>query len=346
MNAITQFSLDPVQVGQIFAASGLFPDMVSEAQCATKLIVGQGMGLSPYDSMTGLHVIKGKVTLAANLMAAAIKRSGKYDYRAKTDENACVITFYDVSGIEPSPIGTTTFTMDDARRADLGGVNWKKYPKAMLFARCISAGYREHCPDSIGGGGPVYVESHGETELGVTVTEHNASMAALPPASPLPSTAPQAAPAASADPTPVSPPAAKAAPKRAVAPSESRVKVIDQGGEVSTTDKHRSYEEFVRGQGGEILKITPAYIDEGKKKSGDPMWTVKDSDGNRYRVWDEAVKDTIEANKGTEITVTVGAKNSRFLREITNVDGVFESTPEPELVTATDSGVTEDDIPF
>ena len=326
MNAITQFSLDPVQVGQIFAASGLFPDMISEAQCATKLIVGQGMGLSPYDSMTGLHVIKGKVTLAANLMAAAIKRSGKYDYRAKTDENACVITFYDVSGAEPKPIGTTTFTMDDARRADLGGVNWKKYPKAMLFARCISAGYREHCPDSISGGGPVYVEEHGETELGVSVTEHNASMASLPPAETLPLTAPQAAPAASADPTPVSPPAAKAAPKRAVAPLESRVKVVDQG--------------------GEVLKITPAYIDEGKKKSGDPMWTVKDSDGNRYRVWDEAIKDAIEANRGTEITATVGAKNSRFLREITGVDGMFESTPEPELVTATDSGVTEDDIPF
>jgi len=159
---------DLFRVAEVFAASGMFPDHRDAAQCAAKLIVGQGLGLTPYDSMNGLHIIQGKAVLAANTMAAAIKRSGRYDYRAVTDDEACEITFFDVTIKDehgrPSVIGTTTFTMDDARRAGLGGQNWKKYPRAMLFARAISAGYREHCPDALGAA-PVYVEQLGETEI-------------------------------------------------------------------------------------------------------------------------------------------------------------------------------------
>jgi hypothetical protein len=153
---------DLFRIADVFAKSGMFPEARDAAQCAAKLIVGQGLGLTPYDSMNGLHIIQGKAVLAANTMAAAIKRSGKYDYRAETDDEACTIAFYDLSQRDtdgrPATIGTTTFTMDDARRAGLGGQNWKKYPRAMLFARAISAGYREHCPDALGAA-PVYVEA-------------------------------------------------------------------------------------------------------------------------------------------------------------------------------------------
>ena len=159
---------DLFEMGRIFAASGMFPDHRDAAQCATKLIVGRGLGLSPYDSMNGLHIIQGKPVVASNTMAAAIKRSGRYDYRAITTLEECTITFYDLRQIEedgtPATIGTTTFTMTDAKRAGLNGANWKKYPRAMLFARAISAGYREHCPDALGMS-PVYVEAHGETEI-------------------------------------------------------------------------------------------------------------------------------------------------------------------------------------
>jgi len=155
---------DLVEMGRIFASSGMFPEHRDAAQCATKLIVGRGMGLNPYDAMS-LHFIQGKVVLGANHMAAAIKRSGKYTYRADSNDEACSITFFEImpSG-EREEIGTTTFTLDDAKRAGLGGTNWKKYPKAMLFARAISQGYRTHAPDALGCA-PVYVESHGETEI-------------------------------------------------------------------------------------------------------------------------------------------------------------------------------------
>ena len=179
MNQIQPY--DPVQLGAIFAQSGMFPDARNAAQCATKLAVGQGLGLTPYDAMAGLHVINGKVVLAANLMAAAIKRSGKYDYRAETTTEYCRITFVNLGTGEE--IGVTEFSMQDAGRAGLGGANWKKFPKAMLFARAISAGYREHCPDALGAA-PVYVESEGETELGVSLEEHKATQESLPASPP------------------------------------------------------------------------------------------------------------------------------------------------------------------
>jgi len=156
--------LDPMTVAKVFRASGMFPDIQSEAAACAKLIIGRGLGLADYDAMAGLHIIKGKAVLAANLMAAAIKRSGKYDYRATCTDTECRVEFLGRDGGKWRPIGETTFTLDDAKRAGLGGDNWRKYPKAMLFARCISAGYKQHCPDALGAA-PVYVEAHGETEI-------------------------------------------------------------------------------------------------------------------------------------------------------------------------------------
>lgn len=163
--ATTNTGYDPLVVARIFRASGLFPDIQSEAAAAAKLIVGRGLGLSDYDCMAGLHLVSGKVVLAANLMAAAVKRAGRYDYRADCTDERCEVTFYQREGAKWVTIGTTTFTMADAKRAGLdGGQNWRKHPRAMLFARCISMGYRQHCPDALGGA-PVYVEAHGEMEI-------------------------------------------------------------------------------------------------------------------------------------------------------------------------------------
>ena len=174
---------DPMTVAKVFTEGGMFPDNKSVAQCATKLIVGQGLNLTPWESMCGLHIISGKPVLGANLMAAAIKRSGKYDYRATSTNERCDIDFLDTRTNEV--IGTTTWTLADAKRAGLTNQNWKKYPKAMLFARCISAGYREHCPDALGAA-PVYVEQHGESEIPEPVSRPTAPQAQPRPVSSLP----------------------------------------------------------------------------------------------------------------------------------------------------------------
>lgn len=166
MSAAVPVHMDPMTVAQVFKASGMFPDIQSEAAACAKIIIGRGLGLSDYDAMAGLHIIKGKAVLAAHLMAASIKRAGKYDYRAECTDTECSVTFYGrtLDG-KMEKIGVTTYTMEDAKRARLtGGDNWQKYPKAMLFARCISSGYKQHCPDALGSA-PVYVEAHGEMEI-------------------------------------------------------------------------------------------------------------------------------------------------------------------------------------
>jgi len=223
-----QAQLDPMTVAQVFKASGMFPDIQSEAAACAKIIIGRGLGLSDYDAMTGLHIIKGKAVLAANLMAASIKRAGKYDYRAKCSDTECSIAFYGrtMDG-KWEQIGTTEFTMDDARRAQLGGDNWRKYPTAMLFARCISAGYKQHCPDALGAA-PVYVEAHGEMEI---TDDAPKTRAALPaPEIVEATTMPQDAPVSVEAPKPVR--KRKAAPEAsapATAPAPKPAEQAEQG---------------------------------------------------------------------------------------------------------------------
>jgi hypothetical protein len=143
---------DPVKLGQVLAASGFFADSRSAAQAAVKVMAGAELGFPPIASMTGVYIVKGRVTLSANLIAAAIKRSDKYDYRVKTHSaEACVIEFIEGN----RTIGVSEFTMDDAKSAGLAGSDtYKKHPRNMLFARAISNGAKWYCPDVFGG--PIY----------------------------------------------------------------------------------------------------------------------------------------------------------------------------------------------
>ena len=154
------------QTAEMFVRSGMFPDLKSVEAAATLLIIGRGFGISDYDSVTGLYLRQGKVNMHANVMAAAIKASGKYDYEVVINsDKECEIQFFRVGGDGRNPIGKHRFSMAQAQRANLTkNFTWKQYPEAMLFARCISAGYRAHCPDALGAA-PVYVEQHGEMEV-------------------------------------------------------------------------------------------------------------------------------------------------------------------------------------
>jgi hypothetical protein len=148
-------------LGKTLAASGYFNDTRDAAQAAVKVLAGQELGLGPIASMTGIYIVKGRVTMSANLMAAQIKRSGRYNYRVTTMTNdAVVVEFYE-SG---QSIGVSSYTADDAKAAGLWGSSdpWKKSPRNMLFARAMSNGARWFCPDIFAG--PVYTPDEMETE--------------------------------------------------------------------------------------------------------------------------------------------------------------------------------------
>ena len=85
---------DLMSMGKAFAESGMFPDSTKAAQAIVKIQAGQEMGISPFASMSGIHMIKGKPTIGANIMASCVKRSGKYNYKVKEmTDKICSIDF-------------------------------------------------------------------------------------------------------------------------------------------------------------------------------------------------------------------------------------------------------------
>jgi hypothetical protein len=138
-----------MEMAKLFAESGMFPDTKTAGQAIVKIQAGAEIGIQPFAAMSGIHIIQGKPTIGAGLMAAQVKGSGKYDYRVITqNEKACSIDFYQGQ----NKIGNSTFTIEDARKAQTKNID--KFPANMLFARAMSNGVKWYCPDVFAG--PVY----------------------------------------------------------------------------------------------------------------------------------------------------------------------------------------------
>lgn len=163
---VVRNEMDIMTLGQTLAQSGYFSDSKQAAQAVVKVIAGQELGFGPVASMTGIHIIQGKVALGANLLAAAIKRSGRYNYRVLEHSNdGCKIEFFE----NDTSVGISEFNKADAQAAGLlGKDNWKKFPRNMYFSRALSNGQKWYCPD-VGNGAPLYTPD----ELGANVDEDN-----------------------------------------------------------------------------------------------------------------------------------------------------------------------------
>jgi hypothetical protein len=145
---------DVMRLGDVLARSGMFADARQGAQAVTKILAGAEMGFGAIAAMTGIHVINGRVSVGANLMASAVKKSGKYDYRVlEMSEQVCSIEFFQKEAGKWESLGKSAFTAADAKKA--GTKNMDKYARNMLFARAMSNGVRWYCPDALGGA-PVY----------------------------------------------------------------------------------------------------------------------------------------------------------------------------------------------
>jgi len=139
-----------MNMAKAFAESGMFPDTKTAAQAIVKIQAGQEIGIPPFASMGGVHIIQGKPIIGAGLIASCVKGSGKYNYRVlQQDEKICSIDFYEGKEM----VGNSTFTIEDAKKAQTKNID--KFPRNMLFARAISNGVKWYCPDVFAG--PVYV---------------------------------------------------------------------------------------------------------------------------------------------------------------------------------------------
>ncbi len=155
-------SMDDVErAAAAMSKSGYFQDAREAAQSVVKILAGQEMGFGPFASMTGIYIIQGRPSIGANLMAAAVKSSGRYNYKVvEMSDTACEIVFIE----QGQECGRSRFTIEDARKA--GTKNLDKFPKNMLFARAMSNGCRWFTPD-IFAGAPTYTPE----ELGANVNE-------------------------------------------------------------------------------------------------------------------------------------------------------------------------------
>lgn len=152
-----EFFKEPMAMGNIFAESGMWPDVKTAAQAAVKILAGKELNLSPFESMAGIYQVGNRLTLNANMMATLLKRSKKYDYSIEEhSEEICKISFYKRGETgkteDDTIIGTSVFTFKDAAKAGIVNKdNWKNYPRNMLFARALANGVRWYCPDAVSG---------------------------------------------------------------------------------------------------------------------------------------------------------------------------------------------------
>lgn len=170
---------DLSRLSTMLAKGGFFADARDAAQCGVKVLAGLELGIGAFASMNSIHIIKGKPSLSANVMAAMVKRSQKYNYKVQSlGKSVCKIEFLEKFDNGWESIGVSEMSMADAQAVNLDKDwdketrswkqkhNWKTYPQNMLFARAMSNGVKWFCPD-IFFGSPVYTPE----ELGARVDE-------------------------------------------------------------------------------------------------------------------------------------------------------------------------------
>ena len=167
-------------MAKAIAESKLF-GIQTPAQALALGLLCQAEGRHPAEAARDYHIINGKPSLKSEAMLARFQQAGgKVDWHEYTHES--------VSGTFSHPQGGSlkvSWTMQDATRAGLtGNPTWKKFPRQMLKARCISEAVRGIFPGVLSG---LYApEEVGEFTPVQAVTEPEVLQIEAPKEEPLP----------------------------------------------------------------------------------------------------------------------------------------------------------------
>lgn len=127
---------------QYLVRSGLCPATIKSPEAALFIILaGRDLGLSPVAALRNIHVIQGKVEVSADMQLALFARAGgAFRWLALSEQEAAL----ELRAPWLAAPHVSRWTMEDAKRAQLaGGDNWRKYPRAMLRSRAITAGLKD-----------------------------------------------------------------------------------------------------------------------------------------------------------------------------------------------------------
>lgn len=157
---------DKINYAQQLASADLLPDAYKRKPGNVLLAVeyGEMLGVHPLTAIQQVHVIKGKLTMSAELMRAQVQRAG---HQFRTLEMSSTVSRVSITRADdPDHTTTVTFTIEDAKAAGLtGNDNYKKFPTSMLHARATSMAVRAVCPEVLMG------ISYTPDELGGAVDE-------------------------------------------------------------------------------------------------------------------------------------------------------------------------------
>lgn len=140
-----------MKLAEVLARSGLLPDALRNkpSDVLVTLITGHELGLSPMQSVRGLHVVQGRAVMSADLTVALVMRRRdvcEWFRLVKSDDKAAE---YQTKRVGSEPV-TMRYTIEQASQAGLTGKqNWKTHTAAMLRARCSAALARAVYPDLV-----------------------------------------------------------------------------------------------------------------------------------------------------------------------------------------------------
>jgi hypothetical protein len=139
------------QLAMTLAKSTLIPSHLQgkPADILVTIITGHELGLSPMQSLRGMHVINGKASMSADLMVALVLKHRDICEYFRLVESTDTSAIYETRRLGSEPV-KLAWTMAQAHAAGLSsGPTWKKHPAAMLRARCATALARAVYPDLV-----------------------------------------------------------------------------------------------------------------------------------------------------------------------------------------------------
>lgn len=135
------------------AQSGLLPDAYKKqpANVLLAMELGEALRIPPIQAINGVHVIKGKPSMSADLMAAIVRRAG-HKLRVIENRDPLAVTAEIVRADDPDFTFRATWDEQKARAAGLwGSGNWQTYASQMLRARAVSEVCRQAASDALMG---------------------------------------------------------------------------------------------------------------------------------------------------------------------------------------------------
>lgn len=142
---------EAMQIAEMLAETEFVPDNFrgKPNKVFFAMMHGAQLGLSPIHALQEIAFIKGRFCMYGDSLLAVIMGHPEFEYIKETYENntaTCVLKR------KNRPAHTETFSIEDAKRADLWGKNvWAKYPKRMLKMRARGFAIRDVFADFLRG---------------------------------------------------------------------------------------------------------------------------------------------------------------------------------------------------